>query len=135
MWEGTTKLAHAIADEIHKQSSDTVVKVYNIAKADKNEIMTEVFKSKAIVVGSPTCVNDVLTSVAGWLSFLKTLKFKNKKAAAFGCYGWSGESVKILQTKLAEAGFEVVEGNVRSLWNPDEEDFAKISDMVAELVK
>ena len=135
MWEGTTKLAHAIADEIHKQSSDTVVKVYNIAKADKNEIMTEVFKSKAIVVGSPTCVNDVLTSVAGWLSFLKTLKFKNKKAAAFGCYGWSGESVKILQTKLAEAGFEVVEGNVRSFWNPDEEDFAKIPDMVAELVK
>ncbi|MBF1323169.1 MAG: MBL fold metallo-hydrolase, partial [Mogibacterium diversum] len=120
MWEGTTKLAHAIADEIHKQSPDTVVKVYNIAKADKNEIMTEVFKSKAIVVGSPTCVNDVLTSVAGWLSFLKTLKFKNKKAAAFGCYGWSGESVKILQAKLAEAGFEVVEGNVRSCWNPDE---------------
>ena len=116
MWEGTTKLAHAIADEIHKQSPDTVVKVYNIAKADKNEIMTEVFKSKAIVVGSPTCVNVVLTSVAGWLSFLKTLKFKNKKAAAFGCYGWSGESVKILQAKLAEAGFEVVEGNVRSLY-------------------
>lgn len=135
MWEGTTKLAHAIADEIHKQAPDTVVKVYNIAKADKNEIMTEVFKSKAIVVGSPTCVNDVLTSVAGWLSFLKTLKFKNKKAAAFGCYGWSGESVKILQTKLAEAGFEVVEGNVRSAWNPDEEDFAKIPAMVSELVK
>ena len=135
MWEGTTKLAHAIADEIHKQSPDTVVKVYNIAKADKNEIMTEVFKSKAIVVGSPTCVNDVLTSVAGWLSFLKTLKFKNKKAAAFGCYGWSGESVKILQAKLAEAGFEVVEGNVRSAWNPDEEDFAKIPAMISELFK
>ena len=135
MWEGTTKLAHAIADEIHKQAPDTVVKVYNIAKADKNEIMTEVFKSKAIVVGSPTCVNDVLTSVAGWLSFLKTLKFKNKKAAAFGCYGWSGESVKILQAKLAEAGFEVVEGNVCSCWNPDEEDFAKIPAMVSELVK
>ncbi|MBB1533048.1 MAG: flavodoxin domain-containing protein [Mogibacterium sp.] len=135
MWEGTAKLAHAIADEIHKRSPDTAVKVYNIAKADKNEIMTEVFKSKAIVVGSPTCVNDVLTSVAGWLSFLKTLKFKNKKAAAFGCYGWSGESVKILQAKLAEAGFEVVEGNVRSCWNPDEEYFAKIPAMVSELVK
>ena len=135
MWEGTTKLAHAIADEIHKQAPDTIVKVYNIAKADKNEIMTEVFKSKAIVVGSPTCVNDVLTSVAGWLSFLKTLKFKNKKAAAFGCYGWSGESVKILQAKLAEAGFDVVEGNVSSCLNPDEEDFAKIPAMVSELVK
>lgn len=135
MWEGTTKLAHAIADEIHKQTPDTVVKVYNIAKTDKNELMTEVFKSKAIVVGSPTCVNDVLTSVAGWLSFLKTLKFKNKKAAAFGCYGWSGESVKILQAKLADAGFEVIEGHVRSYWNPDEEDYAKIPEMVSDLVK
>lgn len=70
MWEGTTKLAYAIAAEIHRQSPGTVVKVFNIAKSDKNEVMTEVFKSKAIAVGSPTCVNDVLTSVAGWLSVI-----------------------------------------------------------------
>ena len=25
---------------------------------------------------------------------MKGLKFRKKKAAAFGCYGWSGESVK-----------------------------------------
>lgn len=93
MWDGTKKLAHAIANEINKQSPDTVVKVMNISKVDKNDIMTEVFRSKAVCVGSPTCVNNVLTSVAGWLSFLKELKFKNKKGAAFGCYGWSGESV------------------------------------------
>lgn len=134
MWEGTTKLAHAIAAEINLQDPDTVVKVFNIAKADKNEIMTEVFKSKAIAVGSPTCVNDILTSVAGWLSFLKTLKFRNKKAAAFGCYGWSGESVKILQEKLSEAGFDVVEENVRSMWNPGDADLAEIPAMVRSLI-
>ena len=37
--------------------------------------------------------------------FLKQLKLKNKKAAAFGCYGWSGESVKILQEMLGMADF------------------------------
>lgn len=135
MWQGTEKLAHAIAHEINKQSPNTVVKVYNIARTDKNELMTEVFKSRAIAVGSPTCVNDVLTSVAGWLSFLKTLKFQGKKAAAFGCYGWSGESVKIIQEKLVEAGFEVVDDNVRSLWNPEEDDFEKIPAMVEALLK
>lgn len=134
MWEGTTKLAHAIAAEINLQDPDTVVKVFNIAKADKNEIMTEVFRSKAIAVGSPTCVNDILTSVAGWLSFLKTLKFRNKKAAAFGCYGWSGESVKILQEELSEAGFDVVEENVRSMWNPGDADLAEIPAMVRSLI-
>lgn len=135
MWEGTAKLAHAIADEIHVQSPDTVVKVYNISKTDKNELMTEVFKSKAIAVGSPTCVNDVLTSVAGWLSFLKTLKFRGKKAAAFGCYGWSGESVKILKEKLGAAGFKVVDPEAKSCWNPDEDDFAKVPALVSALLE
>ena len=126
MWEGTAKLAHAIAAEVHRQSPDTVVKVFSISKADKNDIMTEVFKSKAIAVGSPTVCNSILSSVAGWLEFLKQLKFRNKKAAAFGCYGWSGESVKLLQAKLAEAGFAVAEQGIRCQWNPEEADFAQV---------
>lgn len=134
MWDGTAKIAHAIAKEISRQSPDTVVKVYNIAKTDKTEVMTEIFKSKAIAVGSPTEGNDILCTVAGWLSFMKSLKFKNKKAAAFGCYGWSGESVKILKEKLADAGFAVVEEEVKSLWNPDEEDFAKVPALVKSLL-
>ena len=135
MWEGTTKIAHRIAEEIHRQSPETVVKVFNIAKADKNEIMTEVFKSKAIVVGSPTVSNSYLSSVAGWLEFLKQLKFKNKRAAAFGCYGWSGESVKLLQAKLAEAGFEVIDENIRAMWNPEDTDLAGIPALVKSLLQ
>lgn len=135
MWEGTAKIAHKIADEIHIQSPDTVVKLYNISKSDKNEVMTEVFKSKAVAVGSPTVSNSILSSVAGWMEFMKQLKFRNKKAAAFGCYGWSGESVKVLQEKLKEGGFQVVEENVKSLWNPDEEDFSKVPALVKALLE
>ena len=126
MWEGTAKIAHRIAEEIHAQSPETVVKVFNIAKADKNEIMTEIFKSKAIAVGSPTVCNSYMSSVAGWLEFLRQLKFKGKKAAAFGCYGWSGESVKVLSARLAEAGFRVAEQGIRCQWNPEEPDFAQV---------
>ena len=64
---------------------ENLEKEIDLKKADKNEIMTEVFKSRAIAVGSPTVSNSYLSSVAGWLEFLKQLKFKNKKAAAFGC--------------------------------------------------
>ena len=134
MWEGTAKIAHKIASEIHLQSPDTVVKVFNIAKADKNEVMTEVFKSKAIAVGSPTVSNSILSSVVGWLEFLKQLKFKNKKAAAFGCYGWSGESVKKLQENLDASGFKVVDESIRSLWNPEESDFENLPALVASLL-
>ena len=96
--------------------------------------MTEVFKSKAIAVGSPTVSNSILSSVSGWLEFLRQLKFKKKKAAAFGCYGWSGESIKILQAKLQEAGFEVIDEHVRLLWTPTADDFSIISSMIKELL-
>lgn len=134
MWEGTARIAHKIAEEVHLQSPETVVKVFNIAKADKNEIMTEVFKSKSVAVGSPTVSNSILSSVAGWMEFLKQLKFKNKKAAAFGCYGWSGESVKKLQEQLKDAGFDLIEENIRSHWNPEEDDFARIPALVTSLI-
>ena len=135
MWEGTTKIAYSIAEEIHRQSPDTVVKVFNISKSDKNEVMTEVFKSKALAIGSPTVANSILSPVAGWLEFLKQLKYKKKKAAAFGCYGWSGESVKVLQESLKAAGFHVIPENIRAEWVAKEEDFAAIPALVSALLK
>lgn len=135
MWDGTAAIAHEIAREINRQSPDTVVKVLNIAKTDKNEIMTEVFKSKAIAVGSPTAENNILSTVAGWLTFLKALRFKNKKAAAFGCYGWSGEGVGILKNLLKDAGFTVIDEEVKSLWNPDDDDFRKVPALISSLLK
>ena len=125
MWEGTMQLAHAIGSEISCISPDTKVKIFNISKTNKNDIMTEIFKSKAIAVGSPTVGQNILSSVGGWLEFLKELKFKNKKAAVFGCYGWSGESPKVLRERLTESGFSVVEPEIRCNWNPVEEDVSK----------
>ena len=48
------------------------------------------------------------------------LKFKQKKAAAFGSYGWGGGSVKQISAKLQEAGFELVNDGIAKLWVPDE---------------
>jgi len=125
MWDGTKQLAHRLASEISALSPDTRVKIFNISQTNKNDIMTEVFKSKAIAVGSPTVGQNILSSVGGWLDFLKELKFKNKRAAVFGCYGWSGESTKVLRERLTDAGFKVVEPEIRCNWNPVEEEFAK----------
>jgi len=53
------------------------------------------------------------------------LGFKNKKAAAFGSYGWSGEAVGIIESRLKEAKLEVIEPGLKVLWNPDDEGYAK----------
>ena len=135
MWNGTQQIAHALAHKLHELAPETVVKVFNISKDDKNDIMTEVFKSKAIAVGSPTVGNSVLSSVDGWLAFLHELKFKNKKAAVFGTYGWSGESPKVLREKLTACGFDVVEPQIRCNWNPTAEVLEETQAMAEALVK
>jgi flavorubredoxin len=121
MWNGTRVMAENIAKGIKVGDESVNIKVFNLAKTDKNDVITDVFKSKAILVGSPTINRGILVSIAGILEEMKGLKFKGKKAAAFGCYGWSGESTKIISEALREAGFEIVNDGIKVAWNPDKE--------------
>ncbi|GAV22708.1 anaerobic nitric oxide reductase flavorubredoxin [Carboxydothermus pertinax] len=119
MWDGTRRMAEEIARGIKAAAPEVTVKLYNCARSDNNDIVVEVFRSKAILAGSPTVNRNILYNLAGQLDLIKSLQFKGKKAAAFGAYGWSGEGVKIITEILKEAGFEVVMDGIRELWNPD----------------
>ena len=128
MWSGTRVMAENIANGIKETDKEVNVKLFNLAKTDKNDVITEIFKSKAILVGSPTINKGILVSVAGILEEIKGLKFKSKKAAAFGCYGWSGESIKIISESLNSAGFEITDDGIKVLWNPDDESTTKCTE-------
>jgi len=119
MWDGTRALAEALARGVNDASPSTTVVVHCLSKFDKNDALTDVFRSKALLLGSPTINKGILTAVAGTLEEMKGLNFKGKKAAAFGCYGWSGESVKLIGEGLKEAGFELVDDGYKAAWNPD----------------
>ncbi len=125
MWDGTRTLAEQIAKGIKQTDDKVTVKLYNISRSDINDVVTEVFKAKAILLGSPTINKGILNAAAALLEMIKGLKFKNKKAAAFGCYGWSGESVKVLTDHLSEAGFEIISDGLKTMWQPGEADFAQ----------
>jgi flavorubredoxin len=120
MWQSTRKMAEAIADGIREVAPDTTVKVLNITRDDKNDVLTDIWRSKAVLVGSPTINYGHSFAIAGLLEMMKGLKLKGKKAAAFGSYGWSGEAVKQLSERLQEAGFELVNDGISKQWVPDE---------------
>ncbi len=124
MWNGTRRMAEAVAQGIREADPAVTVKLYNSARSDKTAIIGEVFKSKAIIVGSPTVNKGVLSSVAGILEEIKGLAFKNKKAAAFGAYGWSGESPRVIAEELQKGGFAVLGEGLREFWSPGEESLA-----------
>lgn len=135
MWNGTKELAERIAEGIAIEDKEVVVKIFNLAKSDMNDLITEVFKSKTVAVGSPTIGSSVLHSIAGFIHYVKSMKFKNKKAAGFGCYGWSGESPSVINERMKEAGFEIIGEGLRNKWNPDEDSKESVVEFGREIAK
>ncbi len=120
MWNSTRTMAEALAAGIREADPEVRVTLHNAAKEDKNDILTAIFRAKAVLVGSPTINNGYSYAIAGLLEMARGLKFKNKKAAAFGSYGWSGEAPKLLTKALEEAGFAITGEGLRTLWVPDQ---------------
>jgi len=118
MSANTRMMADAIAQGIHETDPTVAVKIYNVAKHDKNEILTQVFRSKGVLVGSSTMNNVMMPKVAGMLEELAGLRFRNKKAAAFGSFGWTGGAVDRIQTRLMDAGFDISLA-LKMKWRPD----------------
>lgn len=122
MWNATRIMAEAIARGLRQVAPELMVKCINLGKFDKNDAMAEVFKSKAVLVGSSTINNGILTSIAAALEEMRGLSFKNKRAAAFGSYGWSGESVKMIEKGLEACGMPLLAPGLKKLWVPAGDD-------------
>ncbi len=135
MWDGTRRLADRIAEGLRAEDPTLVVKLFNVSKTDKNDVISEVFKSEAILAGSPTINRGISTAMAAILEEIEGLRFKGKKAAAFGTYGWSGEGVAKLNGLLAKAGFALVGEGLKALWNPDDAAQAKAVALGREVAK
>jgi len=121
MWNATRRMAECIAEGISSSNKEITVKIINSAKSDKNDIIVETFKSKIVLIGSSTINNGILSSTASIIEMIKGFKFKGKKGAAFGSYGWSGESVKLITEELEKAGIHTINSGIREIWNPDED--------------
>jgi flavorubredoxin len=123
MWEGTRHMAEAIGEGLTAEGIP--YRIFYMPTADRNDVVTEIFKAKAVIVGSPTFNQGLLPTITPILEDLKGLKFQNKIGAAFGCYGWSGESVKIIEEHLAQCKIPIVTEGIRAKWQPKPDDLAK----------
>ncbi len=126
MWNGTRVMAENIVVGLKEiLGEDWLVRLHSVSRGDKTEIITDVFRSKMVLAGSPTVNRGILSAMAGILEEIRGLSFKNKKAATFGAFGWSGEGARIIEDGLKNAGFEVVSEPMKAMWAPDSEALEK----------
>ena len=118
MWNSTHRMAEAIVDALEQEGIDA--KPMHLRKWHRSDIMTEVLDAGAVIVGSPTLNNGIFPTVSDFLTYMKGLKPQNKIGAAFGSYGWSGESVKLINNQLEEMKFEMIDPGLKIQYVPDE---------------
>ncbi len=116
MWKSTEKMAAAVADGLAEEGLS--VTIMDLKANDHSDVMEEIQEAGAVCVGSPTHNNGILPKVADMLTYMKGLKPQNKVGCAFGSYGWSGESVKVITEYLTAMGMELPASPVKALYVP-----------------
>ncbi len=136
MWGATRRMAEAIGDGLAEQGVDH--KLFHMATSDRNDVLTEIFKARGIVIGSPTLNRGLLPTLMPVLEDCRGLRFRNKVGAAFGSYGWSGECVKVIEGHFEECSIPLAAEGVKAKWQPTADDLEScraLGRQVAEAVK
>jgi flavorubredoxin len=127
MWHSTEKMARAIGEGLAQ--GGVKVKLLSMDETHRSEAVYEVLDAGALIVGSPTLNNNILPQMADVMTYLKGLKPANLIGAAFGSYGWSGESVRDLEAILKDMKVEIVAEAVSTKHVPDAEVLEKCRDL------
>ncbi|MEI6602583.1 MAG: flavodoxin domain-containing protein [Clostridia bacterium] len=124
MYDSTRQMADEIAKGL--QEAGVKYKIWNVATADRSDLLAEIYKSSGVIVGSCTVLNGALRETTSLLEDMKMLKFKGKMAGAYGSYGWSGEAPKQIFEKLQLMGMTLVGEPIRVKYRPDAETLAQL---------
>jgi len=105
MWGSTRQMAYAVLDAFAQSGYNA--QMMDLKYNHISDIMTHMMTAEYLCVGSPTLNNNMLPTVSAFLTYLKGLAPKNRKAIVFGSYGWGGQATKIVEEMLQSADFDV----------------------------
>jgi flavorubredoxin len=118
---GRTKtMAEAIAN-----GAMTIEGVEVVLKESYDALPEDIKDAGAIVLGGSTYNYKLIKSMDPFLKELAKLDLKGKVGAAFGSYGWSGESVPTLIARMKSFGMNVIEPGTTVVQVPKKEDIEK----------
>jgi len=108
-------MAKAIEEGMKEAGSEVLSKRAINANA---EDLTDV---DAVVLGAPTYHKDLIQSMKTFLFEMEKADLKGKIGAAFGSYGWSGESVQMMTDTMKHIyGMSLIEPGLKILRRPSE---------------
>ena len=133
MWHSTETIADYVTETFTMAGKK--VKTFDLKETHISDVMTSILTAKYVAVGSPTLNNNMLPTVAGFLTYLKGLTTKNKVGFAFGSYGWGGQSIGQVEEALKGCGYEMPAKMYRFNYVPKKEDLDAMQKELLEIIK
>ena len=131
MWHSTEKMAVAVTEGFRQGGIPAVM--HDIKATPLSDIVTDILTSKYLACGSPTINNQMMPTIASFLCYLKGLSPKNHRAFAFGSYGWGGQSAKLVEDGLKDAGCEICHELIRIQNIPSKAQLKALTEEVAKI--
>lgn len=129
----TTILAQAIAEGLI--SSGVAVESINCEVAQPEEIASIVKDCDGFIIGSPTLGGHAPVQIQTALGVVLANATKTKLVGVFGSYGWSGEAIDLIETKLKDSNYAFGFETIRVRFTPDESALAKCQQAGIELAQ
>jgi len=122
MWGSTETLEKTIVESISTKGVETVP--YNLLVADVSHVMRDLVDASAIVIGAPTVLNGAHPLAIMMTEIIRAIKPRAKLVALFGSYGWGRGALKMMNDRLQQSGFEILE-TLEVRGPPKKEDLEK----------
>jgi flavorubredoxin len=100
------------------ESGELTADVTDIETIEAEDLESKIILADGILVGSPTINQNTLLPVYKLFSIINPLRDKGKLGGAFGSYGWSGESPKIILENLRLLKLKIFEETASFKFSP-----------------
>lgn len=114
----TATLAQALSRGLTK--AGVAVESINAEHADPDEVKAALEKSSGFLIGSPTLGGHAPTQIQTALGIILATASKTQPAGVFGSFGWSGEAIDLLESKLKDGGYSLAFDPIRVKFKPTE---------------
>lgn len=135
MYGYTELMMNAVAQGISQ--AGVPVEIFDASRTHVSYILPSLWTKKGVMIGAPTYEVSLFPPVAEVLNASAHKHIKNKKAAYFGSFGWSGGALRNLEKIIEPLKWDLVD-TFEFKGCPKEEEFKKGEEfgrIFAELVK
>jgi flavorubredoxin len=119
-YQNTGLIAGKIAEGI-RMAGDIEVDLCDIEKLELGVLEQKIIKASAIILGCPTFSQNILMPIYQIFALINPIRDRNKLAAAFGSYGWSGEGARIMTSGMRQLKLNVIDDGLMVKFTPHNE--------------